>query len=140
MIESHGLNPCTVERLLITKTSFTKSLLIKGLILCLGACSFEGNRRLIDKDIDQIDELMRAEPSKVNRVQTPSAVVRMKGPRISGKAVRLDTEVLPDVFSQKVRFFSKGGSSLTQTIADISKLIGLPIKVGELLNQSMGRE
>ncbi len=140
MIESHRLNPCTVERLLITKTSFTKSLLIKGLILCLGACSFEGNRRLIDKGIDQTDELMRTEPSKVNRVQTPSAVVRMKGPRISGQAVRLDTEVLPDVFSQKVRFFSKGGSSLTQTIADISKLIGLPIKVGELLNQSMGRE
>jgi len=117
-----------------------KVLLTKSIILGLCACSFEGNRRLIDQGISQTQGMMQSDPSKVDRESRPSVVVRMKGPRIGGEGVRLDSEVLPDVFSQKVRYLSKGGSSLSQTIADLSKLIGVPIKASELLSQGLGRE
>jgi hypothetical protein len=64
----------------------------------------------------------------------------MKGFRVAGPSVRLDAKVLPEEFSQKVRFLSKGAESLAQTLADVANLIGFPIQASDLLQQGQARE
>jgi len=110
------------------------------ILMSLWSCSFEGNRHLIDQGMSQTQAMMQSEPAKVSHESTASVVLRMKGPRIGGEGVRLESAALPAVLSQKVRYLSKGGSSLSQTISDLSKLMGVPIKASELLSQSLGRE
>jgi len=114
------------------------------LTMCLGfglcACSFEANRQGIEKGISQTQGFMDTEPSRPSQPSPPGGVMHIKGPRVSGQVVRLDEQELPDVFSQKVRFLSKGASSMAQITADISKLIGVPIKASELLNQGLGHD
>jgi hypothetical protein len=109
-------------------------------LIALSSCSFEGGRIAVEKGLSEPEALMRAEPLSTSPRAAEAGVVRMKGFRVAGPSVRLDVKVLPEEFSQKVRFLSKGAESLAQTLADVANLIGFPIQASDLLQQGQARE
>lgn len=103
------------------------------LMLCVSACSFEVQQRDIDQVATKTQAWLNTEPSRAIPSEAHTSVLRLKSMRVAGQSVRLDDQVLPSVFKQRVRYLSKGGATLAQVLADIAKLIDLPIKASEEL-------